>query len=361
MAPFSQIQLRRFSLNPRMQCLLSAAGLFAIAASLLCWGYYKSVERWKDNSLVLAEPREIVLEQRTGLTSFSRKLKQIGLVDNSFRFRIFVRLFADYSRFQAGRYRFTATVSPAQLAQVITSGQIYTPIALQFTIPEGFSIPKIAQRLQEKGVGSAAEIAQLASDPGFLSSRHIPSRSAEGYLYPATYSFPVRPTPHAALSRMVQQFWSSLPKDYSEKVAALGLTLNEAVTFASLIEVETSHPDEKHMIAEVIWKRLKLRMPLGIDAAIIYGIKDYAGDLTFRHLRDSANPYNTRVRLGLPPTAVCSPTVDSLLAVLTPTQAGYLYYVLDPELGNRHHFSRNFSEHQNYARKLVKAEKAAQR
>ncbi len=154
-------------------------------------------------------------------------------------------------------------------------------------------------------------------------------------------------------------FWRELPPSYEENCKAKGLILYQCVTFASLIELETKFDDERSMISEVIWRRLKAREPLGIDAALIYGIPNYDGDIKWVHLRDRKNKYNTRIFAGLPPSPIGSPSRDSLAAVLTPTNFGYRYYVLDIQIGERHHFSKSPSEHQKICRSPCEANGSA--
>ena len=135
----------------------------------------------------------------------------------------------------------------------------------------------------------------------------------------------------------------------------MGLTLDQAVTFASLIEMETMQESEKRLIAEVIWRRLKRGEPLGIDAAIIYGIPDYDGDIKWVHLRDAKNRYNTRIHKGLPPTPIGAVSRVSLEAVLEPTNFGYYYYVLDAVDHTHHTFSKTLAEHNLNVQKYLRA------
>lgn len=333
-------------------CFISL--LIALAVALIAGSAaYNYIVRWSGEALVLHQPVVIDIPRSTSLNTLSRRLEDRGLVTSDRLFKFWVRYFDDYRKFQAGRYRFEGQVAPIELISTIVQGDIYTPIELQFTIPEGFTLRKIADRLAANSIGTADDIMALAKDENFLRSNNIPADHLEGYLYPATYPFSTRPTPKEALQKMVDTFWEKLPEGYLDAIKAKDLSLSEAVTFASLIEAETRLDDERALVSEVIWRRLKIKMALAIDASVIYGIKDYSGNITSKHLKDRSNRYNTRVHRGLPPSPICSPSVKSLEAVLTPTDHGYLYYVLDLKDGSRHHFSRSLKEHNKHVRELI--------
>ena len=109
------------------------------------------------------------------------------------------------------------------------------------------------------------------------------------------------------------------------------------------------------MIAEVIQSRLKNGEPLGIDAAIIYGIPDYDGDIKWKDLKNANNPYNTRLHRGLPPTPIGAASRSSLEAILNPTKLGYYYYMLDSADHTRHVFSTTLGEHNALVNKFLKS------
>ena len=300
--------------------------------------------------------RDVSFPAGTSLQSLSHMLKQEKVVDSALLFRLFVRCCADFKKFQAGKYRFQGNVSPTQVAERISAGDIHIELRLRFSVPEGFTLAKITARMAAHGLGTEGELQRLARDRALLTELKITADSLEGYLYPATYSFYQQlPTARQVFARMVAKWRAMLPADYEQQVAAKGLTLHQAVTMASLIELETAHDDERNKISEVIWRRLKDRTPLAIDASIIYGIKDYDGDLKRHHLRDASNPWNTRIHRGLPPTPIGSPSLASLLAVLSPTNEGHYFYVLIPDGSKRHHFSRTLREHNHHVRKLMRA------
>ena len=325
----------------------------ALTAGLVYWGK-KQLLVWSETPVQLTEESIFEFPRGTRLALLSELLQESGVIDQALFFRAWVRFFSSYEKFQAGQYRFEGAVRPREIAETIISGDVYVPVVLQFTIPEGFTTKQVVDRLAELKVGEREEISSLMSDKAFLMELGVDASSLEGFLYPATYQFSEFPGPREALASVVTTFWSKLPEGYENAVRDKGLSLVDAVAFASLIELETRLDDERPLVSEVIWNRLNRGMPLGIDAAIIYGIKDYKGDLTFKHLKDASNPYNNRIHGGLPPTPIGSPSIASLEAVLNPASEGNYYYVLDPEDGSRHVFSKTLAEHNRHVRKLVK-------
>ena len=333
----------------------TAVPCLLLAALLSAAGWWQ-LQQWGDTARSLAMARDVSFPAGTSLRQLARTLEQAEVVDSAFLFRLFVRGCADFKKFQAGKYRFEGSVSPTQIAERISAGDIHIELRLRFSVPEGFTLTKITARMATHGLGTQAELQRLARDRLFLAELKVKADSLEGYLYPATYSFYQQlPTARQVFARMVAKWRTMLPADYEQQVAEKGLTLHQAVTMASLIELETAHDDERNKISEVIWRRLKDRTPLAIDATIIYGIKDYDGDLKHRHLRDASNPWNTRIHRGLPPTPIGSPSLASLLAVLNPTNEGHYFYVLIPDSSKRHHFSRTLREHNRHVRKLMRA------
>lgn len=328
--------------------LAGAALLIGVAV-----GGRSYLAHWGRVERALPAPVEVELLRAESLRSFSKKLERVGLIDSALRYEYWSKLFDSYDLYKAGLYRFEGASSPEQVAATVRAGNVYTPLVLQIAVPEGFTVRQVAQRLSAAGIGSVEEVLKLSHDQEFLRSLSIPSTSLEGFLYPATYPFSKIPKPEEALRVMVTTFWRELPTNYQSRVVDAGMTMLEAVTIASLIELETGQDDERSMISEVIHNRLERGMALGIDAAIIYGIEDYRGDLTFKHLKDPLNRYNTRIYTGLPPTPIGAPSKRSLEAVLTPTRLGNLYYVVDGDDLTRHRFAKTNAEHNRNVQKYL--------
>lgn len=313
------------------------------------------INHWAFSAVILNDPKEIDVTPGVSLRTLASDLEKADLISSPIWFEAWVRMERLFPKFKAGHYRFVGEVTPVRIVLDIVNGNTYNPIVLQYTIPEGFTLPKIAARLSAHRLGTEVTILKLFKDPKFIAEQGLSSPTLEGYIYPATYSFTKIPTLQEAVHEMVKTFWEKIPTGYQDKIKSRGLTLHQAVTFGSLIELETLHDEEKPLVSEVIWRRLKDNSPLGIDAALIYGIPDYAGDIKSKHLIDASNPYNTRIHRGLPPTPIGSVSKSSLEAVLTPSNMGYYFYVLMPGADSRHHFSKSLDEHNHYVRDLVKA------
>jgi len=342
--------------KPNFLQRITRAMVILCVIGIIAGGYsYYKLHAWGLEKRTLSSPVVIDFEPGTRMVSLSGDLESKGVIDKALYFGLWVKAFSNYSKFLAGKYRFEGDVSPSQIADKIVSGKTFNPIVIQYVIPEGFSLKKTIKRLISNGIGNETDFKKLLIDKEFISSLEVPTDNLEGYIYPATYSFTKKITPRQAIKEAVDTFWEHLPSDYEEQVTKRNLTLQEAVTFASLIELETQQESEKPLVSEVIWRRLKNRAPLAVDAALIYGIKDYQGDIRWKHLKDKKNPYNTRVHRGLPPSPIGSPSLSSLRAVLEPSDKGYYYYVLDPKDRTRHHFSKTLAEHNRHVKKLVKA------
>ncbi len=335
--------------------LLRLAMILAALAVAASSGAAYHLWRWSTTPVTLSAPVIVEFPAGTSARRLASRLREAGVINDTTKFRLWARYVENYQLFQAGTYRFSGSITPQGVIDMIQQGRIYLPVALQITIPEGFTARQVLDRLAANGIGSRSQNAPLMVKTSLLRELKIPGPSLEGFLYPLTYQFQKLPTADEAIRRFVQTFWQKLPADYEAQARAMRLSLYQAVTFASLIELETRFDDEMPLIAEVIWRRLKDGAPLGIDAALIYGIPNYSGDIRWNHLRDASNRYNTRIHKGLPPTPIGSPSRQALLAVLNPTNTGNYFYVLTTDGSGRHHFSKTAKEHNALVKKLVES------
>jgi UPF0755 protein len=210
---------------------------------------------------------------------------------------------------------------------------------VRVTIPEGETRAQIAQIAAAKGLrGSYLEAADRASrgsspllDPARYGAPQG-TRSLEGFLFPATYELYAGAPAGQLVSEQLQAFTERFGPAEVRRARALHETPYQLLTVASMVEREAQVPGDRAKIAAVIYNRLRLGMPLGIDATIYYaveqqrGIATYTGELTEAQLHIDS-PYNTRTHTGLPPTPISNPGAASIEAAAHPAHVSYLYYV----------------------------------
>ncbi|NPV05457.1 MAG: endolytic transglycosylase MltG [Syntrophaceae bacterium] len=272
-------------------------------------------------------------------------LEQNGLVRSRLFFRALGYLYNAPRQVKAGEYEFTRAMTPGEILRKLVNGD-YKKHAV--TVPEGFTVRKIAARLAAEGLVEEKEFLRLAGDKRLLAELNIPGASAEGFLFPETYIFHRGVEAEQIIRQMAGQFWARVPKEWIAKAEAQGFSLLQWVTLASIIEKETGLKSEMPLVAAVFRNRLQKRMPLQSDPTVIYGIEDFDGNLTRRHL-ERQNPYNSYLNRGLPPGPICSPGMDALQAALNPAPVKYLYFVSRND--GSHHFSETLPEHSRAVRK----------
>lgn len=320
---------------------------FLIASSLVYW--------WSRPNY-LSHPVIVEIPKGATIKEITTTLMRHNILTSEYFFLVGLKLSGVGVGFQAGKYKFPPMATPFDVIQMIGSGQVFSEVVWEIVVPEGEASAEIYSKISRDLDYSLDMVVAKASH--FIKSEKLSKyhlSSLEGFLYPAKYTFyDHQPEPVVVIEKMVDTFFERIPDDYLNLCHKFRLSLREAVTFASLIEKETGIAEERHLVSEVIWNRLKHREPLGIDASIIYGIESFDGNLTTAHLKDRKNPYNTRRHRGLPPTPIGSPSKESLLAVFTPTDHGYNYYVLKAGNSGRHTFSKTLGEHNRAVRELVK-------
>ena len=209
---------------------------------------------------------------------------------------------------------------------------------------------QIAERLSTAGLADPERFLAACRDTDLIALLGIKANSLEGYLYPDTYRFRRGLSESRLASTMARRFLAEWEK-LKPLAAKNGFDRNRAVTLASIIEKEVMKGSERPLVSAVYHNRLKKGMRLQADPTVIYGIKDFNGNLTKDDLKtDTA--YNTYTRIGLPPGPICSPGAASLAAALSPAKVGYLYFVAKGD--GTHRFSTTYREHSRAVRKYQK-------
>ena len=211
----------------------------------------------------------------------------------------------------------------------------------RFTIPPGQTAVEIARLLEYLGYGKEKNYVRLMNTESVRIAMGVPY--FEGYLFPDTYSIPKGYDERKILELMVKEFRKNFTPAMEEKAKALGLTAEQALIAASIIEKEAGGPEEFPLVSSVIQNRLQKGMRLQMDPTVIYGVKKtFSGNLTREHLQTD-HDWNTYTRSGLPKTPICSPSIGALKAAVEPAETDYLYFVA---MNNGHHkFTATLKEH----------------
>lgn len=272
-----------------------------------------------------------VVKPGDGLTTISFNLSRDGLIKSGSAFQLFNLLNGAAHRLKPGLYQLSPSWSAPAISRLLVAG----PAVAAVTITEGETVADIDQKLSERGIISGGELIDFEWRPlegayPFLQG----ADSLEGFLFPDTYRF----APFSPVDIIVKEFLNNFKAKAWPALAKSGQNYYSALIVASLLEKETPFSRERPLIAGIIYKRIRLDMPLQVDAGVAYDKcrrrfltcdaqtrKVYKRDLT------KGGPYNTYLYLGLPPTPIASPGVDAIQAALQPAASPYFYYLSDPK------------------------------
>jgi peptidoglycan lytic transglycosylase G len=276
------------------------------------------------------------------------RLVKEGVLRQKWPLLLYVKLTGSAKLLKAGDYRFPSPISPLGVLAKLEEGEQRLS---RFAVIEGWTRWDIADSLahvDEVHLDSNAALA-LMDDTSAIRDLDPLAKNLEGYLFPATYSFPVDTKGPAVIAGMAKRFRQEWTPERAERARLLNLTPRQIVTIASLIESEAKLKEERPLIASVIYNRLKKGTALGIDSTIVYASK-LAGKWrddgrVYKSDVDRRSPYNTRIYAGLPPGPVGSPGESSIDAALNPAQSDYLFYVRDPARNDgAHNFYNNSAD-----------------
>ena len=290
-------------------------------------------------------PVEVRVEQGDSLATVVRKLRDQRLIANGFLFSLWARLNGLEKKIHQGLYRFETRVPPREILDRLVTGR---GIFQTITIPEGLAIKEIAELLDKMQIANKYKFIEEAANPTLLATLGLSEKGLEGYLFPSTYHFTPATSEKDIISAMVEQFRKISMPLLNQRDDTSSLSSHEILTLASIIEKETGVDSERPLVSAVFHNRLKRLMPLQSDPTVIYGIKEFNGNLTRKNLQDSS-PYNTYRITALPPGPICNPGLSSIRAALQPAQVPYLYFVSKND--GTHLFSATIEAH-NQAVKL---------
>ncbi len=276
------------------------------------------------------------------VSEIGKELYERGIIDSEMKFWWTAKLNGFENKVKSGTFAMQTGMTPRDALEILVYGNTVT---IRFTIPEGFSVRDIAQRLDDKGLVKADAFISLAKTyrPYPYVEEHENVRYAvEGFLFPDTYEINGEFDAARIMQMMAENFDRRLTKEMRDRAREMDLSIYELVTLASLVEKEAYHEEDRPIIAQIFLKRLRLGMPLQADPTVQYLLDAPKEDLLYRDT-EIESPYNTYQNVGLPPGPIASPGMASLMAVLHPADTKYLYFVADRNGNN--YYATNYADH----------------
>lgn len=313
--------------------LASILAAVAVAAGLLFYNINYSIP------VIGPVPAEVRVDPGDSLTSVARKLREQKVITNSWFFSLWARVRGAEKRIHQGLYRFDSGVAPREVLERLITGK---GVFLSVTVPEGLTVKEIAVLLDKMQIVDKEKFLAEATNPSLLANFGLQGKGLEGYLFPSTYHFIPATAEKDIIIAMVEQFRKLSQPILAQRPSGMRLSSHEILTLASIIEKETGIDEERALVSAVFHNRLKQQMSLQSDPTVIYGIKDFNGNLTRKDLQDT-NPYNTYRIAALPPGPICNPSVASIKAALQPANVPYLYFVSKND--GTHLFSETIEAH----------------
>lgn len=340
----------RKPMNRALATLLSVVVLLGISA-VLAFYILASANDFLGFSQESKEV-QIVVEESDTLSTVVHELKKTGVVTQGFNFEVYAKLKKLDEKLQPGTYTLDARMSYDELIYALRSGEERDDI-VKISFPEGMSVHEIADELEENNVCSAKAFLDAVQNDDLSGYDFIPQVEEgslrylrlEGYVFPDTYYFFVGENPSAVLKKFLDAFDKRVTDEMRQQIEDMGLTLDEAITMASIIQKEASDVQEMADVASVFYNRLNnsSKFPkLQSDVTINYvesDIKPYL-EISNQEMYDAYNTYECN---GLPVGPVCNPGVDAINAVLYPSSTNYYFFISDKD--GKYYYASTLAEH----------------
>lgn len=267
------------------------------------------------------------IEQGQSLQSITNALYESHIIKSPFAFRTHVIIAGGEKKVKAGDYLLDTKEGPADLAYRFVHGE-YHLVVTKITIPEGWNVFQIGDYLQKTLINfDKASFLKL-------------SKSHEGYLFPDTYFVSPAISPARIIERMQNNFL--LKKEGITGLATTTYAFKDIVIMASILEEEARTTESRRIIAGILWKRLKLGMPLQVDSTFSYINGKNTYELTLSDLQIDS-PYNTYRYKGLPPGPIGNPGIDAIESAMNPTVTKYLYFL--SSRSGKMYYATTFEQH----------------
>ena len=321
--------------------ILLIIAAFTLLALALAVYYFSKMDAEMNKSMLLEKPESIVFSRGSSIRTLANQLVDKGLLIDKNYFLLWGKINRQETRLQAGEYLINPGQTLAGLLEDITQGNV---IHHNMTLIEGFNFKQLLAAIRKNTV--ITFVLDNLSDEEIMEKLGHKGEHPEGRFYPDTYHVSRGMTDLDILQRAYKTMQEILQSEWAKREEKLPFkTPYEALTMASIVEKESAIAEERPLIAGLFVNRLRKGMRLQTDPTVIYGIKNYDGNIRYRDLRKDT-PYNTYTRSGLPPTPIAMPGREAIHATLHPDKTKYLYFVAYGDGSGKHQFSKNLKDHE---------------
>lgn len=331
---------KKHSKKPKHLLLWIVLGLLALivaaGVAMASW-YFSGLRPLTENDAY----RVVTVQQGDATVDIATELQKQNIIKNAEIFSLYVRL-NGINNLQAGSYRLSSAQSVPEIVTIIAGGRVTTVNVL---IAPGLRVSQIKELLVTEGYSEAeVDIALDDVRDHPLLKDYPASAPLEGYIYPNTYQIEPNTSASQLLRTILDSFNTAITPEIRSGIAKQGLTLNQAINIASIVQKEVPEPDVQRKVAQVFIKRFKEGIALGADPTYKYAAAEFG---TINN-PSSPSPYNTRRFAGLPPTAIANFNISALQAVSNPSSTDFLYFVSGDD--GTTYFSNTLEQHEALTR-----------
>jgi UPF0755 protein len=312
-----------------------------VAAAFLAWKIAGPGTSFEGKNYYLLIPTGSSFEAVTDSLEKNRVLSSQWLFG-------FIAQRLDYpQKVKAGRYNIKSGMSLVQIIRMLRNGQ-QEPVKL--VIIKFHTKEDLASAIGRKFECDSLAFIQFLNDPDSLRKYHLDSNTVMTTVLPDTYTFFWNTTPGRIFGKFRTRYQSFWTDDRKRQAATHGLNPQTAYTLASIVEEETNQSGDKGKIASVYLNRLSKGMRLAADPTVKFALRNFGLKRIYEKYTQVESPYNTYKNAGLPPGPICTPSAETIEAVITAHDTKYLYFVAKPGFSGYSNFAETYPEHLKYAK-----------
>ena len=300
------------------------------------------------------QPARVVVPKGASLRVAAESLSAQGVIGSPRLFRLFARVTGAATAIKPGRYQFAADAGYRDVLDALVTGRGMMATVM---IPEGYDLRDIAPMLAKALRVPEDSVRAAVTDTAWQRELDIPVPSLEGYLFPATYTFPEGTSARDAVNAMIERLLDVWKPEWDTRLKAMGISRHDALAMASIVEKEARKAEERPLISAVYWNRVKKGMLLQADPTVQYALPRHVERVLYKDL-EVESKYNTYKYAGLPPGPIASPGEASIAAALAPADVPYLFFVARAD--GSHQFTETFAQHTRAIAEIRAARRTSQ-